>query len=138
MGRFDDIIDHEYDGPKRHKPMPAMNRAAQFAPFSALTGYDEAIDEVSRYTEARAVLSSDERMMLDRRLQYALEHIADNPTLVFRVFVPDGRKAGGTYATVSGVIRSYDETEGALHLHDGRVIPVDSIQELHGTIFTGI
>lgn len=114
------------------------NRAAQFAPFAALTGHDEAINETARQTSSFAELSDDEQSRLSRRIAYALELRDEKPPVVFKVFQPDGRKSGGCYVTVLGIIKSLDEYSRTVILQDGAVIPFDFIAGIDGRIFNEI
>ena len=83
MSRYDDLINLPHHVSKTRKPMPMINRAAQFAPFAALTGHDEAIAETARQTAPRRILSSDEQEILSKRLAYAIDHIGERPNLTF-------------------------------------------------------
>lgn len=89
MSRYDDIINLPHHVSKTRKPMPMINRAAQFAPFAALTGHDEAIAETARQTAPRRILSSDEQEILSKRLAYAIDHIGERPNFTFTYFIPD-------------------------------------------------
>ena len=132
MSRYDDIIDLPHHVSATHKPMAMENRAAQFAPFAALTGHDEAIAETARLTDERIELSTEEQNGLNKRLMIALEHIAERPLLNFEIFHPDGRKAGGCYITVSGRLAKYNENERTLTLTDGREIALGVIVWISG------
>lgn len=89
--------------------MPMINRAAQFAPFAALTGHDEAITETARLTTPKRILSSDEQEILSKRLAYAIGHVGERPNLTFTYFIPDTQKEGGRYVSTSGILRAYDD-----------------------------
>lgn len=132
MSRYDDIIHLPHHVSKTRKPMPLINRAAQFAPFAALTGHDEAIAEAARQTMPKAILSSDEQKELSARLAYALENLAEKSRLTIVCFVPDDVKAGGRYATITGVIKKCDEYERTITLEDGTVLQVDNILAIDG------
>ena len=107
--------------------MPMINRAAQFAPFAALTGHDEAIAETARQTAPKRTLSSDEQEILSRRLAYAIDHISERPNFTFTYFIPDIQKEGGRYVSTSGILRAYDDFEKKIALEDGTVILVETI-----------
>lgn len=111
---------HEPDRPR----MSLANRAAQFAPFSALTGYDDAIAETARLTSEKIELTEAEKDRLSRRLVYAFDHKLPVDITYFR---PDQFKSGGAYVTVSGYIKKIDETEGAITFIDGLTISVHSV-----------
>lgn len=124
MSEYGDIID--LPRPRSaHEPMPMSDRAAQFSPFAALTGYDAAIDETARLTDERIELSPDEREELDYKQQYI--STLDNPTVTVTYFVPDARKAGGAYVTHTGVIKRMDEAEHALVFADGTMVMLDDV-----------
>lgn len=130
MSRYDDIIDLPHHVSANHRPMPLENRAAQFAPFAALTGHDDAIAETARLTSERTELSAEEQNELNSRLAYALEHITERPMLSIEVFCPDTRKAGGRYSVVAGCLAKYNENERTLTLTDGRVIALELITRI--------
>lgn len=126
MSRYDDIIDLPHYEPK-HQRMTLENRAAQFAPFAALTGHGAAIAETARQTESMTELSSQEQMQLSRRLIMAYEqHIKVSITYFF----PDPIKAGGKYEKTTGLIKKIDETERLIIISDGTIIPLDFIRAI--------
>lgn len=132
MSRYDDIINLPHHVSKTRKPMPMINRAAQFAPFAALTGHDEAIAETARQTTPRQILSSDKQEMLSKRLAYTIDHISERHNLTFTCFIPDALKDGGRYVTITGVIRKYDELEKAVILETGEILLIDNILSISG------
>ena len=107
--------------------MPAAGRAAQFAPFAALTGYAAAVKETTRETEVFTELAEDEAMALDRQLRLLEERIRERPWVVLTCFQPDQRKAGGAYVEVQGRVKRMDPTAGTIALMDGREIPIRHI-----------
>ena len=109
-----------------------INRAAQFAPFAALTGHDEAIAETARQTAPRRILSSDEQEILSKRLAYAISHIGKRSNLTFTYFIPDTQKEGGRYVSTSGILRAYDDFEKKIALEDGTVILIETIISISG------
>ncbi|MCH5243123.1 MAG: hypothetical protein J1F67_12030 [Muribaculaceae bacterium] len=128
MGKYDDIINLPHHVSDYHKPMPMANRAAQFAPFAALSGYEDAIYETSRLTEAFKELSDDEKNLLSRKLNYAIENLS---LTEITYFVPDNTKAGGSYKSVTGRIKKWDEYDNTLVLRDGKIIRIDLISEIN-------
>ena len=134
MSRYDDIIHLPHHVSKTRKPMPMINRAAQFAPFAALTGHDEAIAETAWQTAPRRILSSDEQEILSKRLAYAIDHIGERPNLTFTYFIPDTQKEGGRYVSASGILRAYDDFEKKIALEDGTVILIETIISISGDI----
>ena len=128
MGKYDDIINLPHHVSDYHKPMPMANRAAQFAPFAALSGYEDAIYETSRLTEAFKELSDDEKNLLSRKLNYAIENLS---LTEITYFVPDKTKAGGSYKSTTGRIKKWDEYDNTLILRDGKIIRIDLISEIN-------
>lgn len=128
MTEYDDIID--LPRPKsKHEPMPMSDRAAQFSPFAALTGYGDAIDETARLTDARIELSEEERAELDYKQQYLAT--LDAPTVTVTYFVPDERKSGGAYVTHTGVLKRVDEVERMVVFEDGLRVPLDEVVDIN-------
>lgn len=109
MNKYEDIINLPHHVSKTRKPMSLYNRAAQFAPFAALTGYDDAIKETSRITEQRIELSEELKNMLNQKIKLISENIKLQPKVSITYFVPDNKKSGGVYKTISGNVRRIDE-----------------------------
>ena len=128
MGKYDDIINLPHHVSDYHKPMPMANRAAQFAPFAALSGYEDAIYETSRLTEAFKELSDDEKTLLSRKLNYAISNFS---LTEITYFVPDKTKAGGSYKSITGRIKKWNEYDNTLVLRDGKIIRIDLISEIN-------
>ena len=126
MSRYDDIIHLPHHVSKTRKPMPMINRAAQFAP------HDEAVAETARQTTPKQILSSDEQEILSKRLAYAIDHIGERPNLTFTYFIPDTQKEGGRYVSTSGILRAYDDFEKKIALEDGTVILIETIISISG------
>ena len=133
MHRYDDIIHlpHHQSGTRRH--MSLHDRAAQFSPFAALTGYDAAVEEAARLTEQKLELSEEEKAALGAKLTEIKEHIKERPGVTITYFVPDERKAGGTYATVTGTVRRIDDFERVVVMQDQSRIGIDDIIVLQRT-----
>ena len=129
---YDDIIHLPHHVSPNHPQMPMLDRAAQFAPCAALTGYEAAVEEKARLTAERRELSSQEAEELNRRLAVLIVHLPDRPEATIEYFVPDDRKAGGAYVTVSGRVRHISVPEKTLVMEDGTVIPLDDIVALAG------
>ena len=120
----------------RRQPMIRLNRAAQFAPFDALAGYSEAVQETARLTDRRIGPDDDTLARLNRRLQRLAEVLADSqPEVTFLCFIPDEKKEGGAYRRITGRVRRMDEVGQLILLTDGTAIPMDSIDDLDGAIF---
>lgn len=123
--KYDDIINLPHPVSKRHKPMPIEDRAAQFAPFAALTGHQAAIEETVRVTETRMELCEEEKDHLNMQLQEVLENQERKIQIVY--YVPDGRKSGGSYVTRTGKVKKIDEYRKILVWEDGSRIPLEDI-----------
>ena len=135
-GPYDDIIHLLHHISDKHSHMPIADRAAQFAPFQALTGYGAAIEETARLTENWIDQDEDVKIDLDRKLRIVVEHLADRPEITIAYFQPDGRKAGGTYTTVTGCIKKVDTFERVVVMKDGTKILIDRIFDIDSTIFS--
>lgn len=131
-----------YDLPHHQSPtrphMSMQDRAAQFSPFAALTGYDEAVKEVERLTEKRRILSDDEKARLDRKLQIVAQTIGSGALFVFTYFVSDERKSGGAYVQYEGRVKCCNSVEQTLILEDGTTIEIDDIVEIDSELFNNI
>ena len=103
----------------RRPPMPLSDRAAQFAPFAALSGHEAAVAEAARFTDERAVLSDDQRDAIDRALALLRERLGSRPAVRIAYFEADGRKDGGAYRTCEGRLARIGEHPGTLVLEDG-------------------
>lgn len=137
MNEHDDILGRFYDGVKRHARMGMEARAAQFAPFAALTGHDAAIAGTARRTSSRLELSADELHVLSQKMAYALS-FAERPELSVTYFKADSRKTGGAYITVHGSIKKVEECYNLLTLTDGTEIPLTDISDISGDIFNDL
>lgn len=107
-----------------------MNRAAQFAPFAALTGYEESIEETARLTDSRIELSEYEIEELNAKLNFIQEHIKERPEVTITYFQPDERKEGGAYITVAGKVRRIDEVNKVLVFEDEMIVWIEKIIDL--------
>ena len=129
-GPYDDIIDLPHPTSERHPRMPMANRAAQFSPFAALTGYEDAVQETARQTVARPELTEEEKSHLNAELQALAEKISEHPTVSLTYFQPDERKAGGAFVTAEGAAKKLDRHTGMVILDDGRKIPVENLMSI--------
>lgn len=130
MNRYDDIINLPHPDPRTHPRMAAMDRAAQFSPFAALTGYGEAVEEAARLTQRQMDLSEDEKAVLDQKLYYLEQHIAEECPVRITCFVPDERKEGGAYVTRTGIIRKIDHYGQKIFLQDATEIRTEHITDI--------
>ena len=130
MGKYDDIINLPHYEPKHHPRMSMYSRAAQFAPFAALTGYDEQVKETARLTDDRLDLDDEVKAVLDAKLQEIQDNISSKPQVTITYFVADTKKDGGKYVTVTNNIKKIDEYKQAIILVDTTEIPIIDIVEI--------
>lgn len=135
MGNYDDIIDLPHHVSETHPPMSRADRAAQFSPFAALTGYDAAVRETARVTERRIELDEGVKAELNARLNCILEHLPERPQVSITYFMPDEKKSGGAYRTVTGAVRKLDSFAKTLTLVDGTVVPMEEMVHVEGNLF---
>ena len=135
MGNYDDIIDLPHHVSEMHPPMSRADRAAQFSPFAALTGYDAAVRETARVTERRIELDEGVKAELNARLNCILEHLSEHPQVSITYFMPDEKKSGGAYRTVTGAVRKLDSFAKTLTLADGTVVPMEEMVHVEGNLF---
>ncbi len=136
--QYNDIISRPHHVSMKRPHMSRMGRAAQFAPFAALTGYDSAVSETARLTDHQRVLTEDACAELDERMQILIEHIAEHPMVAVTYFIPDERKTGGLYETICGCVRRVDEYEQLLIFTDGVRLPIPAIYAMEGDVFLKI
>lgn len=134
MGNYDDIINLPHHVSEKHPRMSASDRAAQFSPFAALTGHEAAIAETARLTDTRPVLDENRKTELNERLQIILKHISLKPETAITYFVPDAKKAGGSYHQVLGTVKKFNDTEHSIVMENGTVIPVNDILEIESPV----
>lgn len=127
MRNYEDIRNHERYQLKHHTPMSLESRAAQFAPFAALVGYDEEIGEAARSTDGREELSEDAIDALNQAFQKLLEHEEERPLVTVTYFQPDAKKDGGRYMAYAGNFRFYDAEKRVMKFVDGMVIGVGQV-----------
>ena len=127
---YDDIIHLPHHVSQNHPQMPLRDRAAQFAPFAALTGYEAALGETARLSVERRELDAQEAEELNRRLTELAARLPDHPEMTVEYFVPDDRKAGGAYVTVTGRVRHISVPEKTLVLEDGAVISLEDVDSV--------
>ena len=128
--RYDEIMGLPHHVSKTRPQMPMSDRAAQFAPFAALTGYDSAIKETGRLTDERIELDEEALTALDRKYQLLMDTLDDAPEVTITYFQPDERKAGGQYVSATGTVKKVDTFGRRILLQDGTRIPLDNIYDL--------
>lgn len=128
--KYRDIIDLPYPGKSKHTRMPVGDRAAQFAPFAALTGFGAVLKETERITEKRIELDEYEKEKLDEKIRMVLEEKELRPEITVTFFVPDEKKDGGAYVTISGHLKRVDEENQRLILEEGERIQLGDIYDI--------
>lgn len=131
---YEDIVDLPHPVAKNRARMSMIDRAAQFSPFSALSGYDAAIRETARLTEEMSLLDDDSKVILDRKLRTIMEQPVGKREAVITYFQPDDKKSGGAYVSVSGEIKKLDDALRAVYMKDGTKIAVDAIVDVEGNV----
>ena len=134
--KYDEIIDLPHHVSKTRPQMPMSDRAAQFSPFAALTGYDSAIRETGRLTDERIELDEEALMELNMRYQLLVDSLKESPEVRINYFKPDERKSGGAYVTVTGVVKKVDDYERLITMQDGMAIPTDDVLTIEGELFS--
>ena len=133
--KYDDIINLPHHTSPTRPRMAMIDRAAQFSPFAALTGYDVAVKEIARLTENRIELDEYQKSALNDRLQIVQESLTDTPVISITYFVPDERKSGGAYCTETGIIKKIDYYERTVIMRSGTHISRDEIIVIKGDFF---
>lgn len=130
MSRYDDIIDLPRWNPKSHPRMSDHDRAAQFASFAALSGYDAMVSETARLTEAKSDLDEEQMLALNEAISAIVEHIDEHPKVCITWFRKDARKQGGKYVMTEGTVRNVELPGRLVILKDGTGISLDDIASI--------
>lgn len=138
MKNYEDIINLPHHVSKKHPQMSIWSRSAQFAPFAALTGYDDAVKETARLTDKRLEIDEGLKNILNNKLQYILENKLLQPEITFTYFVYDNKKSGGKYIEKTGVVKKIDLNEKNIMLKDKTKISIDEIINITGDILENI
>ena len=137
-GKYDEIMGLPHHVSKTRPQMPMSDRAAQFAPFAALTGYDAAIKETGRLTDERIELDVEALSALDMKYQLLMEALDEAPEVTITYFQPDERKAGGKYVSAVGTVKKIDDFERRITMRDGTRIPMDDVLSMDGELFSSL
>ena len=135
---YSDIINLPHHVSETRPHMSMRDRAAQFSPFAALTGYDAAVKETARLTDQRAELDDEMKEKLSERINLLQENLPAAPAVEITYFIPDEHKEGGAYNTATGTIKKIDEFQRVIMLTDGTGIPIDEISEINGAMFRSL
>ena len=130
MDEYDDIINLPHHVSKNHRQMPMEMRAAQFAPFAALTGYDTVINETARLTDQQVELEDYDNERLNRKYAELIENISEHPVITVSYFKPDKHKGGGAYVSKTGHLKKVDTYEQLMIMEDGTAIPLAAIVDI--------
>ena len=136
--RYNEIINLPHHVSKTRPQMPMSDRAAQFAPFAALTGYDAAIKETGRLTDEKIEMDEEALNILNMKFQILARSLDDEPEVTFTYFKPDERKAGGAYIEVTGTVKKVDDFERLIVMQNGTKMPMDDILNIEGEIFVSL
>ena len=136
--KYNEIMGLPHHVSKTRPQMPMSDRAAQFAPFAALTGYDAAIKETGRLTDERIELDVDALSALDMKYQLLMEALDEAPEVTITYFQPDERKAGGKYVSAVGAVKKIDDFERRITMQDGTRIPMDDVLSIDGELFSSL
>ena len=132
---YEDIINLPPHISKKHPQPTMMDRAARFAPFAAITGYEEMVLEEARITEERIDLDEGTLSILNEKLNMIQEFIDEEPEITITYFEPDKKKSGGAYIDITGTVKRIDEYECLVIMTDGRMIRVEDIYGLESDLF---
>ena len=133
--RYDDMIYMQNPTPTFKPRMSLYERAAQFSPFAALTGYEDAVEETARLTDARLELSEDMKTILNEKMQMIVDNMAADPIVTITYFVPDKKKEGGAYVDVTGIVKEIDEYDRCIVMTDKKKIPIEQVRAIEGDLF---
>ena len=133
--RYDDIINHPHHQSATRPHMSNHDRAAQFSPFAALTGYEDAVAEAARLTDTKIELHEYAKGAINERLNAIQDTLDEQPEVSITYYLPDKKKSGGVYVTVTGCVKKVDEYEHIVVMRDGTNVPIDDISEIDGEMF---
>ena len=128
--KYDDIINMPHHVSEKRAHMPLADRAAQFSPFAALTGYDDAVRETARHTNEKPELDDYEKEILSGRLSVILEHLHERPQVTVAYFLPDGKKSGGECVDINGEVKKIDLYKRLVCFYGDTEIPIDDIVDI--------
>ncbi len=133
--KYLDIINMPHHVSRKHPQMSRYERAAQFAPFAALTGYEDIIKEEGRLTDNRIEINEEAKHILDMKMNVLMNSINNIPLVSITYFVPDERKSGGEYITIDENVKKIDILKQQIITEKGTMVPVEEIVDMQGEIF---
>lgn len=136
--QYDNIINLQHHVSSNRVHMSILDRAAQFSPFAALTGFDGAIKETARLTDQRIELDEAAKTILDEKLRIVQEQLSRQQEIEIVFFRPDEMKAGGAYISMMGTVKKIDGYERAVVMQDGTRIPIEEIVDITGEMFQAV
>ena len=128
--KYDDIINLEHHVSTKHPRMSLENRSAQFAPFSALTGYEEAVTEEARVTESRIAIDEEAKIEVNEKLNYIMKNLDKNIIVSVTYFEKDKKKQGGSYKTIKGIIKKIDDFRKTIEMQTGEIIKIEELKKI--------
>ena len=129
--KYEDIINLPHHISSKHPQMSLEERSAQFAPFAALTGYEDCVEETARLTDERIDMSEDIKEILNEKIRKIIKIIDKNPKIKLTYFIPDNKKNGGKYMTIEGKIKKIDEINQELILINGKKIKINDVIDIN-------
>lgn len=129
--KYEDIINLPHHISSKHPQMSLEERSAQFAPFAALTGYEDCVEETARLTDERIDISEDIKEILNEKIRKIIKIIDKNPKIKLTYFIPDNKKNGGKYMTIEGKIKKIDEINQELILINGKKIKINDVIDIN-------
>lgn len=136
--KYCDIINLPHHVSAKRPKMSMLDREAQFSPFAALTGYNDAIKETGRLTDKKVEISEEDLTVLNMKYQILVDRLDEKREITFTYFVPDAAKSGGAYVMKQGVVKKVDDYERLIILCGGTKIPMDDVLEIDGDIFDSV
>ena len=133
--KYKDIINLPHHQSKRRPRMSMIDRAAQFSPFAALTGHNDAIIETARLTDRKIELDEGTKSVLNEKIQMISDYLSEMPTVTFTHFEPDIKKDGGAYLITTGTVKKIDDFNKEIYLTDGTIILIEHIYEIESELF---
>lgn len=134
-GQYDDIIQLLHHVSLTRPQMSMHDRAAQFSPFAALTGYDAAVKETARLTDKKIMLDEEALTFLNRKYQILVDRLDERSEVIITYFKPDAKKSGGAYVEIAGAVKKVDDFERIIVMMDGTKLPMDDVLDIEGEIF---